>query len=375
MRECIGVSVVWLFFVMFFVVSYVVSYVISMISLLFLLAKAMTSICISHMTASLIAVLLWFIFSGCQSITHDRSQLHTSQPYDIQKAHDYAQRGLYREAIEAYQEMLVQDPNRPLLHRNIGIVYVHLGLYRRGFFHLKRAHVHYPQNFQTNYYLAEAYRVKKQWGQAVKHYNVCLTLRPAEIRAMRGLAWSYYNMANYSMALSALKKISADSQTDIIRARIHLAANNFNRALEAAYRAHERDEKVFAPFVISLLGDIYYKTNNLQRASEYYREALSLRPHLPSALLGEGKILYQKGEYRKASVLISRSLRVKTDQIEAYFYLALIYTHQAPKKALALYRRFLSLAQNSRTYAYLVDDVHKNISQLERTLNSHHVHP
>ena len=303
------------------------------------------------------------IFSGlfsCQSL-----ELQTL----LQKGNQLAQEGLYREAETQYQNILKQDSGHVLAQRNLGIVLVHLGLYKRAYKHLTQAYKSLPKDYQTNFYLAETYRVFRQYSSAIHHYSTALTLRSQDLRASRGLAWSYYHSKDYTKALQVLSSdTTEDTAVAIIRARIHLQLANFGAAASLMLAQLREGSKTYQPFILALLGDIYYARKDLEQAKGYYKQATTLKPHLPSALLGKAKIAYSEGSWEEAAKLLQRAVSIKKDLTEAYLYLGRVFQHSDPKKSLAYYRTYTRKLPRSHILPKIREELQESIKHLKQQL-------
>ena len=313
---------------------------------------------------------------GCVSFDALKSSFTSSPALTLEQADNYSRDGLYREAIAIYKELLANShPDRLLIHRNLGIVLTQIGLYNQAEMHLRRAVKAFPKNYQSRYYYAEVKRVLKQWQKSVHHYQVALVLRPKDMRASRGLAWSYYNLARYSESLKLLRQLPPEEQNDaqimIIRARVHLKLGNHGASAAILLSDRWQHYPFYRPYRQSLLGDIYLHRQQPKRAQKHYERALALRPHLSSALVGKAKVYYQQGNHKEAIVLLTRSLRVKGDLSEPYLYLAKIVQSSDPHKALEFYRKFAQLAARKTEFANQMAYVQDNIVYLENKIYGH----
>ena len=327
---------------------------------LFLLIKRMVGVCLA---TSLM---------GCQ--TMPAPLLKKAESVNLERANSYSRDGLYREAIEAYEQLLLTSPHNNLTHRNLGIVLIQIGLYKRAETHLLRAVKAFPQNYQSHYYFAEVKRVLKQWELSIPHYEAALSIKQGDMRAARGLAWSYFNLGQYHRSLTLLQQLTPKEQNDpqimIIRARVHLQLKNHGAALAILQSQKWREHPFYTPYRQSLLGDIYYKRQKWRRATYHYDKALALRPHLSSALVGKAKVYYQGGEFKLSADLFSRSLRVKGDLPEPYLYLARIFQHSHPQKSLEYFKKYSEVVHKKSAGSTTLDQVQANISHLEHLLYS-----
>ncbi|MCY4380756.1 MAG: tetratricopeptide repeat protein [Proteobacteria bacterium] len=327
-------------------------------------------------TLRLVVFLLVASTISCESI--NPSFFMAQQFFDgrLKKADELAQKGLYREAIAAYKELLNSRADQRIIHRNLGVVLTQIGLYHQAEEHLLQAVRALPNNYQARYYLAEVQRVLKKWSSSIHHYRAALNERPLDLKASRGLAWNYYNLSEYPRSLAIIRQLPPGKQNDpqvmIIRARLHIQLNNHGSALAILNSRRWQNFPFYTPYRQSLLGDIYYMRKNWGKASHHYNQALKLNPHLPSALVGSAKVSYEQGGKKKAKELLLRALQIKGDLSEPYFYLAKILQPSHPKKSLEYYKKFADLAESKTRFAYMMDDVKNNINYLENTLQQTH---
>lgn len=329
----------------------------------------------SHLIKNFRVLGLGFALVSCVSMGSFRWPLSSSglPSRTLELADQYSRDGLYREAIAVYKELLANGhPDRLLIQRNLGIVLTQIGLYNRAERYLQGAVRAFPRNYQSRYYYAEVKRVLKQWEPSIRHYQAALALKPQDMRASRGLAWSYYQLARYAASLELLRRLPPAEQNDpqimIIRARVHLKLGNHGASLAILTSDRWRRHPFYTPYLQSLIGDIYLYRQQPRRASQYYDRALALRPHLSSGLVGKAKVHYQLGNYKEAMAMLTRALRVKGDLSEPYFYLAKIVQRSDPHRALEFYRKFAKLAGGKTEFAHHMGHVHENIVYLENKI-------
>ena len=315
------------------------------------------------LTKYFIALFILSVVSSCTAMKIDNR---------LSQANDMALDGLYKEAIYQYELILNDYPQSSVVHRNLGIVLVRIGLYHKAFQHLQQAHKDFSKEFQTNFYLAETFRLFKDWDRAISHYQTALKAKANNYRASRGLAWTYYYNGEYRKGLSVISSVPSSKQNDpqvaIIKARLNIKLRNFGAAfaLMQQQRFKEDKNKVFLPYVYSVLGDIYFERERLDKAMEYFKLALSLRPHLSSGLIGQGKILFLNQKYTQAAKLFIRAYSLNPDLSEPYYYLAKIYEPNDPQRAMRYYQKFVKTAQYDTNFNFLLSDVEDNIAYLEK---------
>ena len=121
-------------------------------------------------------------------------------------------------------------------YRTVGILLVKTGQYKKSLKYLEKSLKSYPQDFETNYYLAEeALRTLDKYEDAIFRYRNALTTQPDNINALKALSWTYYKIGYYTATLNVAKKLKRlqprDFQHSIIAARALLKIGKKQTAL------------------------------------------------------------------------------------------------------------------------------------------------
>lgn len=268
---------------------------------------------------------------------------------NLEKANQYARDGLFREAIAAYQRALNTSPKNPDIQRNLGILYVKVGDYAKAVRHLEKSLRKFRNDFEANYYLAEAYRAQMRFGQAIFRYNRALEQKPRHVKSLKALTWSYYKVRFYSEALRSAKKLLRfepnDHQSIIINSRTLLKLGRYSKALAMLRRGQALAKKGEMPYLLSVEGEVYLKTGQVEKAEKVFRLALKDQPLLPGALLGLAKTLIRsKKNFPLAMDYMERAVRIKPGLTEALYLLGKYYGKKDPKKSLYYFQNFQKLA-------------------------------
>lgn len=269
----------------------------------------------------------------------------------VDLGHQYAKDGLLREAAQSYQKALLSEPKNPAANRNLGLIYVKTGEYKKAITHLTVALPNYRQNFETNFYLAQALRAEDRYSDAIYHYKVALNIKPKDLRAMKALAWSNYKIRFYQEAqrLAAdLQKIAPeDVQTHIIMARILLRMKQPRKALAVIQNAQAFSKKSEQPYLTSVEGEVYLEMRRYEDAQKSFRAALKEQPLLAGSLLGLGRAMLEMGTKTNLTVsYLERALRLKPSLKEGYYYLARYYEESDPIKSQKFYAIFRRQARD-----------------------------
>jgi cytochrome c-type biogenesis protein CcmH/NrfG len=125
---------------------------------------------------------------------------------------------------------------------------------------------------------------------------------------------------------------------------------------KAALEANPRDERSECR-----LGDIAYRANDLNDASDDYTRALQLQPDDPEASLGLAKVLMSLGQPERAEALLQRALRLDPTSAMAHFRLSTIYRQtgrpEEAKRELAEYQKYKEMKEKLRAVYH---DLHRD---------------
>jgi tetratricopeptide (TPR) repeat protein len=278
----------------------------------------------------------------------------------------YLSQGNFRDAISYFKDILKTKPRDGYTNRNLGIAYVRVGDYNSALRHLETAIKSFPEEFETNFYLGEAYRASGQYADAIFRYKKATELQRNHLRALKGLAWSYFKIRYVQEALATIslarKNYPADGQAAIIHSRILLNLKREKEALAVIKQAKAESDNAYLPFFMSVEGEIHLERKDFALASKLFREALKSQPLLPGSLLGLGKCFLEEGNTVVAVDYFQRALRIKPNLQEAYLLLSLAYEKSAPEKAEKYLRRFSRMAEND-------PKLHKEAREVGRRIN------
>jgi tetratricopeptide (TPR) repeat protein len=304
--------------------------------------------------------------SGCISTSLDKSERDF-----VAQGNQYAKDGLLREAADSYRKALSQQPENLTANRNLGMVLVKTGDYKGAINNLEKALAKFENDYDTNYFLAEAYRAEDSWAKAIFHYQSALKTRNDDPKASKALAWSFYKIRYYSEALNIAKKLNQqrpdDEQAAIILARVLIRLKRPNEAISTIRAISQKAGKQSLPHFRSVEGDIHWESGNKARAAESYRLALKDQPLLASALLGLAKTLIAEGKDARAVPMLERAVRVRPQLTEAHLLLGKTLEKSNPKKSMQHYQTFIKQAANDPEFIDQLSDARQRAAALRIT--------
>ena len=307
-------------------------------------------------------IFVWSMLAvyACQSTSKPESDY-------FNQGNQYAKDGLLKEAILSYQNEVKENPKNFLAIRNLGIVHLKIGNYKKAIAYLKTSMKVYSADFPTNFYLAEAYRAKQELADAIYYYRRALEIQGDNTKALKALAWSYYQTRAYPEALRMTQNVREitpnDGQNAIIIARIQIKMGSYANALSNIEKALAFAPTDEVPYLNSVQGDIFAAMENCQKAMEAYRKALQQEPLLPGALLGLGRCMITSNENREQAIsYIERATRLRPQLVEGYYLLGKYLEQSRPEEAISYYKHFKKVAAGNPEYKSYLMEVKKKIS-------------
>jgi tetratricopeptide (TPR) repeat protein len=87
----------------------------------------------------------------------------------------YYQKGLYKDAIVAYEKLLGVKPDYENGHNNLGLAYQGLKKWERAIQSFQEELRYYPDNVYAHLYLEESYEAIRNYSTALSHYKKALS--------------------------------------------------------------------------------------------------------------------------------------------------------------------------------------------------------
>ena len=318
-------------------------------------------------TWSTAALYLLLFSTSCQTAS---APVETKDPKNlVDLGNQYARDGLLREAISSYRSALVTSPQDATARRNLGLVLVKIGDYKNAILELEEAGKVFENDFDTNFFLGESYRGQDQYAQAIYQYQKSLRLRSRDVKALKALAWSYFNIRFYSETLTTVRKLNQiapnDVQASIIVARTFLKLKRPEDALRILKSAKLKSDKENLPFLLAVEGNIRLDLGQTEKAQEAFRDSLKDEPLLASGLLGMGRCHLLLKEFEKAIGFLERAARIKPKLKETFYYLGQSYETIDVKKSIRYYQAFGKMAATDPEYLSLLTSVKERTASLK----------
>jgi tetratricopeptide (TPR) repeat protein len=311
------------------------------------------------------AVMVGFLLMGCASTAHQ----HTRSLISGNRA---ALEGDFIEAAKQYEAALNDLPESTTAQRNLGIVLVKIGDYRRAIKYLTGIYENYKTDPEVQYFLGEAYRGDKKFMTAADHYQLGLRINPSDMRLTKALGWAWHKMGRNDWSINLLTTylttVPGDHQIKLILANAHNTMKQFKQAAvllsfveSKSFKTTSQDNisaEAERMLLLSTYADSVAGLGDCSKAQSIYREVIRFRPFFDKALIGSAQCALTKNEPARAERLLERAVKANPDSWQAHYRLALLLERQNKNKARFYFSRFLRLidddaetAKEERRYA------------------------
>lgn len=308
---------------------------------------------------------------GCATRGHQMTR-------NLVAGNEAALQGDYEAAIQNYEVALNDVPNAMIAKRNLGIVLVKVGQYKRARTVLESILNRYARDVEVRYFLGEASRGLGQFAVAKSHYQAALNLDPRDLRVIKAYAWTHNKLSHFDKALDIIEPLLS-SHSDDLQLRL-VAGNAYNKQrrykntlqiLEvverANFRVQSRDQSSADSERVLLqvtLADAYLGLENCEKALGIYQDVLRTRPFLSNALTGVAKCDLKNNDISKAVAKLERAAKADPETPEPYYLMAKALEKTDSKKSIGLYRKFLMMAKESREYAFEMEQSRSALQRL-----------
>ena len=332
----------------------------------------------SNRNAVFAVTLLPFLISGCATRAHEMTR-------QLLEGNEAALRGDFTTAAMHYETALEEVPSSAPAKRNLGIVLVKSGNYKRAKEILTEVAREYSTDVELYYFLGEACRGLEEFQNAATNYQKALRIQPDDHRVQKALAWTWHKVGLYDrallIALPLFKKNPSDLQLRLIIGSTYNKQKKYPDTIEllaplekAKFQIQSKD-KVSGDseraLLMTALGDAYSGTQNCERGGPLYTEVLKTRPFLATALTGSARCDLRTpnpdgNSNQKALTKLERAVKSDPDATEAHFLLAKLSEKIDNNRAIFYYRRFLLLSKDDTSFTAEARAARSSLAGLER---------
>lgn len=310
-----------------------------------------------HLPTIITSLLLAFALSSCQTAQPKKKRL--SQENYLRKGKRQFKKKNWQKAHRYFTKAgRVAPPSRSLL-KYLGVTRYYMGDYQNSVEALKKIAVKATADFEVHFFMAEAQRKRGEYAEAVYFYKKALEFDPDSLKALRGLAWSYFRIKYYKGALAIADRLSrtrpSDVPTLLLIARIYNKVGYLGKSENAVKTAEYYAQESNKAYVYSLKAQLLFHLGKIPEAKKLLKKALHLEPLLESALLTMGKCLLVEGKnIDQGLTYLKRAVRLNDAQIEGLYLLSQNKELLPKQEARDYTARFYAQAKYDPEYFHLV---------------------
>ena len=182
--------------------------------------------------------------------------------------------------------------------------------------HLKLLRKEHPSRAEQYYNFEGAFlRDRKQKQAAFDLYSEALVLYPANQELLYGramVAESLNQIAAFEHDLNKILELDPNNAT-VLNALGYTLTDRTDRHQEALVLIERAIEiSPNDPFYIDSLGWVYYRLGDLEKASEYLKQAVAIKPD-PEFIAHYGEVLWQQGQREQAKQIWQQGIKAAPD--------------------------------------------------------------
>ena len=253
----------------------------------------------------------------------------------LKKAQQLYQEGRLKEALDACQRLLKDDPNQPEVLHLIAVILAQMENYQESLDYLNRA-IHLDSENAIFYNSKGNILLRtEKFIDATKAYYKAIALKPNYAVAYSNLGNSFYHQHRLNNAIIAYKKAIA------LDPNFTNAHFNYGRLLT------EQEEDDHAIVELKTAIDLYPS----HMASDYSKQQLALNPNDVEALNGLGIALLKENHWLEAKTIFKKMIALQPKYSMANYHLATAYLQLGEhKKALSHYLKQIENEKHLESY-------------------------
>ena len=258
------------------------------------------------------------------------------------EANFYAIKGMTDEAIEKYLDALELSPGNPIILNNLAWTYIMTGDFDQALTFLNQSINIDSTNPSTNFYLGVAHWESGNIEKAQNYLDAAISLDPTH-------PYSHY-----------------------YRAKVYEGEGDFEKALkEVEIAAFILDnDKMWNPDVALYLGDLYAKTDMLQKAILQYQKLTSEPGYEFDAYYGLGVAYGRFEDFDKSEAYFLMAMDIDDDDPTLNYALSKLYSTRDEylKKAMKFAEKALKYEPENPKFLYLVGWIYYRMGETKNAL-------
>ncbi|MDZ4836132.1 MAG: tetratricopeptide repeat protein [Candidatus Melainabacteria bacterium] len=267
----------------------------------------------SKLTNLALVLALTTVATSSQAMAADRANDDANLNPQMKKAKDFHRQGKFKEASDAYREVIRLEPNNAPAHQSLGAVLAGLGtiapdektrkdLDETAILEEKQAIKLDPKFHLPHIVLGQIYANQGKFEEAIKEFKTAAELKPDSFSTQIDLGQIYLKTGALDDALKAYRR-ATEIKPDKATAYINMGVvqqnlGDYPAAIESELKGISLQKNPYELQAASLnLANVYADSGESDKAIKYYQDAYKLNPNDVMPLSGIGWMQSAKGDY------------------------------------------------------------------------------
>ncbi|CAG5120731.1 unnamed protein product [Candidula unifasciata] len=211
-------------------------------------------------------------------------------------------------AIDVYRTAVEHSPENPDLLTTVGLLYMQVNQFQKAFENLGNAMTYDPSHTKAIMAAGSMMQSHSDFDVAITKYRIAAASKPESPPLWNNIGMCFFGKMKYVAAISCLKRANYLAPFDwkilynlgLVHLTMQQYASSFN-FLSAAINLHPDLAQLYMLLAISL-----HHLEDPENASKSYEHALQLDNKDPAILVNYALFLYQTGDRRKSSALLTQ---------------------------------------------------------------------
>lgn len=263
-----------------------------------------------------LSLLLTLTLNGAVAFAEDKAPAGANPAAEeaIKKADAVMDRGRFKQAADAFREVIRKYPDYAKAHSRLGAALAAQhdadeaagdktaaqNDYDTAILEERTAIKNDPKYASPHIILGQIYANQTKMNDAITEFKEALSIKPTMFTANLDLGIAYLTAGDIDNSIEAFKKASQlrpDEPVPHVNLGILLdKKGNHKDAINEELEAIRVDKShAFVKDSYVNLGNIYLDSNDLDNAKDYFEKALKVAPGHPNALSGLGWVQFEKG--------------------------------------------------------------------------------
>jgi len=298
-----------------------------------------------------------------------KAQSVASAAPSYEEVHRLTEQGKFDEALAGLNEISKTNPTAKNLSHEFGVTYYRKGDYRNAVDALQRALAENPDDKEATQLIGLSLYLANKPAEAIPYLVKVQSWYPsASVDASYILGVAYIQTKDYAGARRAFAKmfqVPPDSAAAyLFTARLLLRLDFAPVAEEYGKKAIELDAKL--PLAHQVLGELYLYENKLPEATAQFEQELAINPGNPAAYYKLADAYSRAQKFDEAEKLLQRSIWLDSTSSGPYILLGKVLEKKGETElAVRALQRALAMDPNNSVTHHLLGQSYRALGRME----------